>query len=44
MGSELIRRIQQVLKSKSFDPGEIDGIWGRNTIAAVKEFQRQQGL
>lgn len=44
MGSEAIKRIQQALKGKGFDPGEIDGIWGRNTIAAVKQFQRQQGL
>jgi uncharacterized protein (TIGR02594 family) len=44
MGSEAVRRIQQVLKSKGFDPGEVDGIWGRNTIAAVKQFQKQQGL
>lgn len=44
MGSEAVRRIQQALKDKGFDPGEIDGIWGRNTIAAVKQFQKQQGL
>lgn len=44
MGSEAVRRIQQALKGKGFDPGEVDGIWGRNTIAAVKQFQTQQGL
>ena len=44
MVSEAVRRIQQALKGKGFDPGEIDGIWGRNTIAAVKQFQTQQGL
>jgi uncharacterized protein (TIGR02594 family) len=44
MGSEAVRRIQQVLKGKGFDPGEIDGIWGRKTIDAVKRFQTQQGL
>lgn len=44
MGSEAVRRIQQLLKAKGFDPGEIDGIWGRNTIAAVKRFQTQQDL
>jgi uncharacterized protein (TIGR02594 family) len=44
MGSEAVRRIQQALKDKGFDPGEVDGIWGRNTIAAVKQFQTQQGL
>lgn len=44
MGSEAVRQIQQELKNKGFDPGEVDGICGRNTIAAVKQFQRQQGL
>ncbi len=44
MGSETVRRIQQKLKDKGFDPGEVDGIWGRNTIAAVKQFQRQENL
>ena len=44
MGSEAVRRIQQALKDKGFDPGTVDGIWGRNTIAAVKQFQGQQGL
>ena len=44
MTSEAVRRIQQALKDKGFDPGEVDGIWGRNTIAAVKQFQAQQGL
>jgi uncharacterized protein (TIGR02594 family) len=44
MGSEAVRRIQQALKDKGFDPGEVDGIWGRNTITAVKQFQTQQGL
>lgn len=44
MGSEAVRRIQQALKDKGFDPGKVDGIWGRNTITAVKQFQAQQGL
>lgn len=44
MESEAVGRIQQALKDKGFDPGKVDGIWGRNTIAAVKQFQAQQGL
>ena len=44
MASEEIRRIQQALKIKGLDPGDIDGIWGRNTSAAVRQFQSQQGL
>lgn len=44
MVSKKIEQIQQALKNKGFNPGEIDGIWGRNTTAAVKQFQMQQGL
>jgi uncharacterized protein (TIGR02594 family) len=44
MASKSVKRIQQALKDKGFDPGKVDGIWGRNTIAAVKQFQTQQGL
>jgi uncharacterized protein (TIGR02594 family) len=39
-----IKGIQQALKQQSFDPGAIDGIWGRNTVAAVKLFQQARGL
>jgi len=39
-----VREIQQALKDKGFDPGGLDGVWGRKTIAAVKQFQSQQGL
>jgi len=44
MASDAVRRIQGALKDKGFDPGEVDGIWGRATSAAVKQFQAQQGL
>jgi uncharacterized protein (TIGR02594 family) len=44
MGDNAITQIQQALRNKGFDPGAIDGIWGRNTIAAVRQFQMQQGL
>lgn len=44
MASNAVREIQQALKNKGFDPGAIDGIWGRRTIAAVQRSQRQQGL
>jgi uncharacterized protein (TIGR02594 family) len=39
-----IKGIQQALKQQGFDPGAIDGVWGRNTIAAVKAFQQARGL
>ena len=44
MASSAVKQIQQALKNKGFDPGDIDGIWGRNTIAAVMQFQQRQGL
>jgi uncharacterized protein (TIGR02594 family) len=39
-----ITGIQQALKAQGFDPGEIDGVWGRHTVAAVKAFQQARGL
>jgi len=39
-----VRDIQTALSSKGFDPGGIDGIWGRNTIKAVRAFQSANGL
>ena len=42
--SKNIIYIQQALMEKGFNPGVIDGIWGRNTIAAVKAFQQQRAL
>jgi uncharacterized protein (TIGR02594 family) len=39
-----IRNIQTALKKHGFDPGKIDGIWGRLTIDAVKAFQQARGL
>jgi uncharacterized protein (TIGR02594 family) len=44
MGTESVRRIQQALKDKGFDPGDVDGVWGRNTTAAVRDFQKANGL
>jgi uncharacterized protein (TIGR02594 family) len=42
--SNSIRNIQEVLKAKGFDPGGIDGVWGRNTIAALRNFQTANKL
>ncbi|MEN5034518.1 NlpC/P60 family protein [Pseudomonas sp. TWI929] len=39
-----VRKIQEALVAKGFIPGEVDGIWGRRTIAAVKRFQQSAGL
>lgn len=36
--------VQRALVDKGFKLGTIDGLWGRKSISALKEFQRQQGL
>lgn len=38
------REIQDALTKAGFDPGGVDGIPGRRTIAAVKAFQAARGL
>lgn len=37
-------QIQQALATLGFKPGPLDGIWGRQTIAAVRAFQTSKGL
>lgn len=39
-----VRDVQQALFAQGFNPGPMDGIRGRMTIAAVKAFQRHHGL
>jgi len=39
-----VRDIQEALVRAGFDPGPVDGIWGRRTVAAVKAFQEREGL
>lgn len=41
---ESIQLIQHELARKGFDPGVIDGIWGRRTERAVRAFQAAHGL
>jgi len=41
---EQVERAQQALRDKGQDPGPIDGIMGLRTKAAVKNFQRAEGL
>lgn len=36
--------IQQALMDKGFDPGVVDGVWGRRTAGAVRAFQGNRGL
>ncbi|OLP19757.1 hypothetical protein BST81_04280 [Leptolyngbya sp. 'hensonii'] len=42
--SPTVRQVQQALVHLGFNPGEIDGIFGPQTEAAVLRFQRVQGL
>ncbi len=39
-----VRQLQQNLSCLGFSPGSIDGIFGPQTLAAVKQFQSRQGL
>jgi flagellum-specific peptidoglycan hydrolase FlgJ len=41
---ERVEQLQQQLKQAGFDPGGVDGKFGRNTEAAVKRFQEAKGL
>lgn len=45
MGASMaIADIQRALTIQGFDPGAIDGIWGRRSIKACKAFQAARGL
>lgn len=39
-----IKQVQCLLTYLGYDPGVIDGVNGKNTMAAVKKFQAQEGL
>lgn len=41
---QAIQKIQHELARRGFNPGVIDGIWGRRTEAAVRRFQAATGL
>lgn len=42
--SARVRMAQQALQEKGYNPGPIDGVMGSKTRAALKEFQRKEGL
>jgi len=44
IADDLIRSVQEVLKREGLDVGPIDGILGRRTAAALREFQQLHGL
>lgn len=39
-----VKTLQLRLEIQGYDPGPIDGVFGRKTAAAVKQFQEAQGL
>jgi|TARA_R100000687_G_scaffold28164_2_gene23828 hypothetical protein len=39
-----VRLVQDRLRGRGFDPGPVDGLFGRKTAKAVKEFQGSQGF
>ena len=44
MINEHVAKIQGALFMKGYLVGEVDGIWGRRTIAALKAFQENEHL
>lgn len=44
MHGEIVKRLQQALKVNGIDPGEIDGVYGPHTAAAVHSFQLQSKM
>lgn len=38
------RDLQQQLAEQGYQPGPVDGFWGRKTRAALRQFQKDQGL
>jgi peptidoglycan hydrolase-like protein with peptidoglycan-binding domain len=44
LGRNGVRQVQQALQKSGFKAGRADGIWGRNTRMALKDFQRSKGI
>ncbi|MDA0692971.1 MAG: peptidoglycan-binding domain-containing protein [Nitrospinae bacterium] len=42
--NDMVRRAQETLAEKGFDPGPVDGIWGAKTKSGVMKFQESEGL
>ena len=43
-GGQLVRNIQEALSEMGYDPGRADGIMGRKTAAAIRQYQEDRGL
>lgn len=44
MHGPMIATLQEALKAKGFDPGDVDGVFGPHTEAALRGFQLRTGL
>lgn len=44
MDKDVVAKIQQALATRGFNPGEINGVYGARTQAAVADFQDAEGL
>ena len=44
MRGDDVKELQQALKDQGYDPGQIDGVFGKKTERAVKRFQKACGL
>ena len=44
MKGERVKAVQQALKDKGHDPGDVDGVMGPKTRQALREFQQKEGL
>jgi len=42
--AELVMAMQQKLNERGFSAGHVDGLWGPDTSAAVRDFQQKNGL
>ena len=44
VGGPLVEDLQRQLNLKGFSAGKVDGVWGSQTLTALKDWQRSQGL
>jgi peptidoglycan hydrolase-like protein with peptidoglycan-binding domain len=42
--AEQVKAVQEALKDKGHDPGEVDGIMGPKTQQALRDYQQKEGL
>ncbi|HYD30337.1 MAG TPA: peptidoglycan-binding domain-containing protein [Azospirillaceae bacterium] len=41
---QVVRDIQQALNNQGFDAGDVDGMWGPRTQAALRNFEQSKGM